>query len=272
MGIGQMFLCIGMWVGAFGMIMVLDRHRRVKKISTRKWYFSKSLVMGTISVIQSSLLMLSICGLGFYKLGTYFPLEWLMILFAGLIFIIIIQAIWYSFRDKSIASFIIVVFLILNICCGGGTFPAFMLNPLFMVLSYIMPFTYLIHAQGAIIYGLSAGVNIFSNWMMVLQSCGILLIFPIVFFLWGLFISRRREREIFYGSCNKKDVLHSLQLLHMDKKYLNIKGELDWKKLPKEIMPKVVELTLSNHPYEKKFKWFEKYRKEIEKDSLNVED
>jgi putative membrane protein len=56
-----------------------------------------------------------------------------------------------------------IIYLVLNIAAGGGTFPVFSQNFLFQAISYLMPFRYAIEAEGAAIYGLGAGVNITSN-------------------------------------------------------------------------------------------------------------
>jgi putative membrane protein len=35
-GIGELFLCVGMWVGAFGMVLIYDRKKRVADLKTGK--------------------------------------------------------------------------------------------------------------------------------------------------------------------------------------------------------------------------------------------
>jgi hypothetical protein len=62
----------------------------------------------------------------------------------------------------------------------------------------------MMHAQDAIIYGISTGSHVFENSMVVLQDVGILLIFVVLFGTLGLFMSRRRERELYYGTYNRK--------------------------------------------------------------------
>jgi hypothetical protein len=100
-------------------------------------------------------------------------------------------------------------------------------SPFFNFISYLVPFTYVIHAQGTIIYGIAANVNVASNSLYVLQMFGILLIYPIIFSLLGYFVSKRREREMNYGSCNRTYVYNALKELKIEKRYLNSKGKLD---------------------------------------------
>jgi putative membrane protein len=76
----------------------------------------------------------------------------------------------------------------------------------FRIISYVMPFTYAIHAQGAIVYGISSGVNLLSNSLYVLEKVGILLIYGLVFGLNGLYQAKHREREMLYGGCNRKKI------------------------------------------------------------------
>lgn len=269
-GIGELFLCVGMWVGAFGMVLIYDRKKRVPGLNGSKWYFSKWLVMATLSLIQSTIVMIAVGSLGLFGLGGAFMLDWLLIAFGGLIFTTIIQSLWFAFRDKSVGTFLMIVFLVLNIACGFGTFPAIIQFPLFHWLSYIMPFSYMMHAQGALIFNIAVGTNLLSQSFYILQCVGILLIYPAVFATLGCFNARRREREIYYGSSIKKDVLDSLKKLNIDKCYTNKKGELDWKKLPKKQMLDVINLTLINHPYEKKFNWFKKQKRFIEEDLSKI--
>jgi hypothetical protein len=48
-------------------------------------------------------------------------------------------------------------------------------------------------------------------------------------------------------------VFESLRKLKIEHKYLNNRGKLVWKKLPKHQMLDVINLSLMNHPYERKF-------------------
>jgi putative membrane protein len=75
--------------------------------------------------------------------------------------------------------------------------------PFFNYISYILPFTYMIHGQGAIVYGIATNTHVLQNSLFILQNIGILLIFPVIFYPIGLFMSHRRERELYYGTYRK---------------------------------------------------------------------
>jgi hypothetical protein len=61
-----------------------------------------------------------------------------------------------------------------------------------------------------------------------------------------------------------------LKKLNIDKQYVNEKGQLVWKKLPRKQMMDVINLTLTNHPYERKFNWFKKRKNFIEEDLSKI--
>jgi putative membrane protein len=185
-------------------------------------------------------------------------------MFCALIFIIIIQAIWFSFRDKAFASIIIVIFLILNLAAGGGTFPAILQNDFFHAISYILPFTYVIHGQSAIIYGIGTGTNAIENCLYVLKMCGVMLIFAAVFLTLGLCTCGYRLKEINYGTANKYKLAKVLMSLN-NKKYnefieTNRRGKkyANFKKLPNEQNKEIYEKTMELYPLEVKFKRFRK--------------
>jgi hypothetical protein len=62
----------------------------------------------------------------------------------------------------------------------------------------------MMHAQDAIIYGISTGAHVFENSMVVLENVGILLIYLVLFNALGTFMSYRRERELLFGTYNRK--------------------------------------------------------------------
>ncbi|MDR0340863.1 MAG: hypothetical protein LBH55_01145 [Mycoplasmataceae bacterium] len=272
-GVGQMFICIGLWVGAFAMTTGLDKHIRSRNISAKKWYASKTLLMWTIGIIQTTILMLAIGIIGWFGIGLSFLLEYIFMLFCSMIFILIIQGIWFSFRDKNISTITIITCLVLNICFGGGTFPAILQNPYLNWIAYIMPFTYAINGESAIIYGISANFNVTQNLVYLLQMCGILLIYAVIFYSIGCYNAKRRMREIYYGSSNKYKLGNALIALKLKKYVLKNKhGKYyaNWNALPKCKCEEIYIKTTTLHPMDKKFKWFNKY--EIAKDEIAIEE
>ncbi|MDR1234973.1 MAG: hypothetical protein LBJ97_02695 [Mycoplasmataceae bacterium] len=253
-GLGAFFICIGMCVGTLTQIMIYDKKKRVRRIRAPSWYRSKTLMMVSTTLIQGSILAFSIGCLGWFSIGSAFVYEWLFILFSGLIFISIIQALWFSFRYRALGFFCVVIFMVLNLAAGWGTFPPYAQFEIFNVISNILPFTYMMHAQDAIIYGISTGAHVFENSMVVLENVGILLIYLVLFNALGTFMSYRRERELLYGTYNRKHLGVVLKKLGYSKYCKTSKKGVtlvDWKKIPHEEMPKVKGLAQTLFPYEK---------------------
>ncbi|MDR0545701.1 MAG: ABC transporter permease [Mycoplasmataceae bacterium] len=268
-GVGELFICIGMWVGGYAIVLGLDRKKRAKGLSPYKWYVQKSIVMYMVSIIQSIILTVALGCLGFFGLGMACFWEWLLIAYGGLVFNTIVQSIWFAFRDQATSLFVMILFMILNVACGFGTFPAFMQFPFFHYLSYIMPFTWINHAQGTILYGLANPANYVGNVLYILMCVGILLLFVVLFYGLGLAQSRHRVREIYYGSWRASFVLESLKELGIEKQYTDNHGKLNWHLLPQRVMIDVVNTTLKNHPYYDHFKNYKKRDHFVEYDQYD---
>ncbi len=236
-GLGQFFLFISIWVGVLMLTFVLDRKRRgaaahpelLSKRDKKKgrkpnwwtrfkeamdWWWSKIVTMLIMVTIQVTILSLTIFGLGYHVLGSTFLLLYLQLLFSGYVFVFFIGALWFFFRDDVIGKFIAILFLIINLSSGWGTFPPIMQFPIFEVLSYIAPFTYSIKNIGAIVYGVGI---VGSNWpdaSFILGNCGISLIYLFIGLFLGFFGSMRLTKMQFYGSRNKKKL--AIAILEMN--------------------------------------------------------
>jgi uncharacterized phage infection (PIP) family protein YhgE len=84
---------------------------------------------------------------------------------------IIINSIWLLFRNKKISLFVTIIFLVLNIAAGGGTFSPMYQNSFFQFIAYIVPFTFAIKGQGAIIFGIGGDFNVLKNYLYVIEMC-----------------------------------------------------------------------------------------------------
>ncbi|WP_233485554.1 hypothetical protein [Spiroplasma sp. ChiS] len=94
-----------------------------------------------------------------------------------IIFTIIEHAIWFAPTDGDVGKYLIVIYLILNLTAGWGTFPAFMQATFFHFISFITPFKYVIHGMGNIIYGIGTGEGSLAQYQTeIIQNTGILLI------------------------------------------------------------------------------------------------
>ncbi len=127
--------------------------------------------------------MLSLLILWFGEIVQVYVWLWLWLLFLGSIFNIIICSIWLAVPDEILARFIAVVYLIINLSAGWGTFPSFMQGKFFDILLYITPFHYGLYNIGAIIYGLSSPITVgISEYQIkIIKNMVILFIWVIIF-------------------------------------------------------------------------------------------
>lgn len=259
-GLGQFFLCIGIWVGTLMQSFVYDRAKRVKTAKPWAWYLSKTTLMLVTAWIQTTILMLTVFALGWSVIGSSFGLMYLWMMFTATVFVIIQQALWFSVQDETVGKFLIIILLIINLSSGWGTFPPFMQAGFFNVISYIAPYTYSIHAQSVIIYSIAAsGVNR-ADSLYVLQNFGILSIWIVVFTLLGLLGAVLRNRDMLYGT-HKSKKLGKILLEENLEKYVDPKtNKAIWKELPKEEMESIAKKVKKRYPEEGQYKWFKKWK------------
>ncbi|WP_338969223.1 hypothetical protein [Spiroplasma endosymbiont of Labia minor] len=194
-------------------------------------------------------------------------LLWLWLLAIEMTFVVIISSLWFSLKDETVGKFIVVVYIVLNLASGWGTFPAFMQFGFFDFVSNIVPFTYALHGIGSIVYGIgSIDINS-ADTLYILMQWGILWIFFAVFISLGIGMSILRNREILFGSYKAKWIVDGLVALNMEKELAEFKlinNKYNWKALGndwnKDLYWKVREL----HPFERQFKWFKNKSKDSE--------
>ena len=203
-GLGQMFICIAIWVGIIFQTFLYKRDSDKKSINYKTNFWAKFLVFQYTSFIQNTILMLSLLMLGFSSIGASFGLFYLWILVVSFVFTSIIFGIWHLFKQADIGRFICVIFMILNLSAGWGTFPPILQNDFFYGLSYIMPFTYAMHGESTIIYGISiSGTNgiFIANLFLYLFY---LLIFAFFFLLIAFYLNKRYWLIKIYSTANIK--------------------------------------------------------------------
>ncbi|AHI53335.1 ABC transporter permease [Spiroplasma culicicola] len=264
-GLGQFFIAIGLYVGTLMQTFIYDRAKRTKDLNSAQYFFSKTLLMYFTGMIQVTLLVLVLALTGFNSIGFagMFSL-WLWLLFVDFIFVLIIQTLWFSFKDETVGKFLIVIYMVLNLAAGWGTFPSFMQFDFFYGASFITIFTYAIHAMGSIIYGIgSLGFNT-ADSLYILQQAGILLIFIGVFITIALFVARKRMKEMYFGTSNPKYVSEALLQLGLNEQLnsfrtqkTNQKYKYHWKNMKQfEFNQSIKNQVNQNHPFEGQFKWF----------------
>ncbi|WP_253301575.1 ABC transporter [Spiroplasma endosymbiont of Phyllotreta cruciferae] len=239
-GLGELFMLIGVWVGALTQTFVYDLKGRTKNTLSYQHYFSKLLLMLSTSWIQVTIMMLSLLILGFGQIGPTYALLWLWMLFLGSLFNVIICSIWLAIPDEMIGRFIAVIYLIINLSAGWGTFPSFMQNKFFDVLSYISPFRYGLHNIGTIIYGLSSptSIGIGEYQTEIVKNMGILFIWVIAFVIIGLVGTYYRFLKMKYGTIRVKTIYQAMNNIDNIKDYEKSISTLNYLTVEEQILIK----------------------------------
>jgi hypothetical protein len=253
-GLGEFFLLIGLYVGTLVHTFVFDRAKRGgAKITHSQWYFSKLTLMAVTGFVQVTLLVLLSAAAGWSRLGVDRLFElWGALLLIDFTFKVTIQSIWFCIKDETIGKFLCIIYMILNLSSGWGTFPSFMQYGFFHGVSYITEFTYSLHLMGIVIYG----GNYSGDWIYAIQQVGILIAFIAVFMAFGFGMSILRNREMHFGTYRKKHLVEGFKALgHTD--LANDFEAKGWKGIPNDVvMDDMVNYMRINHPFEKQFKRF----------------
>jgi hypothetical protein len=251
-GLGEFFLLIGLYVGTLMHTFVYDRAKRGgAKVKHSQWYLAKLTTMALTGAIQVTLLTLVLLPCGWYQLGVARMFElWGALLLIDFTFKVTIQAIWFSVKDETIGKFLCVIYMVINLSSGWGTFPSFMQFGFFNAISHVAEYTYALHIIGIVCYGGNYG----GDWAYALQNVGYLLVFIAVLFTFGFFMSILRNREMHYGTYRKRHLLEGFEALgHTDLKDDFVAH--GWKGIPNDVvMDDMVQYMRVHHPFEKQFK------------------
>lgn len=218
-GLGQFFLLIGLYVGSLLQSFIFDRAKRTKKATATSWYVGKWMLFATIALVQGTLVTWVTYAVGWHQLGVSTMVYiWLWLMFSVLIFMTIIQGIWFTIEDEAVGRFCCVIVLVLSLAAGGGTFPALSQFAFFHAISYVVPFTYVLKGLGAIVYGVSESGTTALTTNYIFTQLGILLIYFVLFMTLGLSVgSRLLMRQMNWGSPRGKIVVQAMENLGRDK-------------------------------------------------------
>ena len=200
-GVSPYFYSIAIWAGMLVAVFIFKnrRTRDQRKNNTFLNYFSKTLIWIGTSWIQVTLLWFFI--VLFWTVNSGFDARlffstYAYMLFLGMLFALIVQAISFSFRFAELGSLFVVILLITQLVSSSGTFPVEMQSKIFQWFSYIAPFTYSIATFREIMFHPSF-IHILSlQWPILL----FLLLVPI-----SVFINYRYDKKDYlkhkqYGS------------------------------------------------------------------------
>ena len=249
-GLGQLFICISIYMGFFVQTIVLSRKHYIKKISPTKKYFSKSFIMITIGIIQTLILFIALAIIGYSNLGINLLTLIAWIIFGDIVIGLIVQGIWFAIKDEIIAKWVILLVLVFSIVSSGGIYPPVMQNDFFQVINIINPFSYIINGSGYIIYGLAvSGTDpIYNN--IFLKDILALLIFAVIFVSIGYFNYIFKLKFNKLGTLSNKKIRQALYFTG-NKKLLKNK-KIKFYLLNSQLTPKIKQWIIDNYSKNKK--------------------
>jgi len=163
-GLGPFFIALGMWIGAIVVTFAVNSKINDKNLSPTKRYLTKFGVIAAIITLQATILLTTLIGLGYYKLGVdhWFALYG-SVVFGSIVFASITQFIRFTIPNKVFGVFITIIFLVLQIGASGGLFPNHIQNGFFQFINKIVPMTYMIKTSREAMYETNLH-NIFMNF------------------------------------------------------------------------------------------------------------
>ncbi|ATG97397.1 hypothetical protein [Mesoplasma lactucae] len=286
-GLGQFFLVIGLYIGCLLQTFIFDRAKRLSRAKWSNWYISKFMLFATVTFFQTTLEVWIAYAVGWHELGaTTMCYIWLMLLFADLVFITIVQSLWFLVEDEAIGRFCCVLVMVFSLTAGGGTFPAFSQFGFFNAISYVVPFTYVLRATGEIIYGVGDYGTTATSTKFILQQFGFLWIYIAIFFPIGLFVAAPAlMKDMDYGSRYGHEVSKGLEELGRTEELNNFRTvkwtsrtgkkhyKYNWKALPDGFNPDLYFKCHEMSDYEGSFKWWRRKEHDfVQKPNYSDED
>ncbi|WP_342268624.1 hypothetical protein [Spiroplasma endosymbiont of Aspidapion aeneum] len=227
LGIGLLFLVIGIYLGTFIQTFIYDRGKREKNTNAYQWYFSKTMVMATTSILQASLGLLGaiIAGWWILPISILFSL-WGVLILASIAFAMIIQLVWFFTKDEAIGRFIIVIILISNLASCGGVFPGFMQFKFFDLIGNLSIFHYVIDLERLLIFNISENgfTNKISNLFFLDLSVIVLMI--VLTAIAGILVSRKINRVIVFGTSKPKIIQAAIEEYNLPYNFVISKNEV----------------------------------------------
>ncbi|ATG97283.1 ABC transporter permease [Mesoplasma lactucae] len=288
-GLGGMFLMIGLFVGTTMLRGVIKRNKQYSKLNFANWYISKAMIFSTIGFFQVTFAVWIAYGTVWHNVmsPSTAGYVYLWTLACDLAIIAILQGMQYIFSSPLLGGIIGVLYLMFNIACGGGSYPAVMEYGFFRVIQYVMIFKYVFQGLDQLNFGFNivGPTSYGSNYM--LQMWGIIIIFFFLFHALGVLASKWRINQATYGSYLGQYVYLALMQMKQTKQANNFritkgvkkdgqeKYKYDWNALDGKFDLQRYLLTQEIVRQDKGFKWYLDKRKKLhleEQSEVNNDD
>lgn len=177
---------VGLWVGclAFCLMYPIAGYKG-KLTSGREWWASKAVILYPLGFMMVVLLLLILHS----KIG-FNPASMSKTFIVGISAVAAFMAIMFFFNLLlgKVGSFLMLVFMVLQLAGSAGTYPVEISGPLANVLHKWVPFTYSVDAFRAAIA---------ENGTSILPQCGVLIAISIIFTVMTLVLFEIRARKTF---------------------------------------------------------------------------
>ncbi|MEE0777168.1 MAG: YhgE/Pip domain-containing protein, partial [Bacillota bacterium] len=185
LGFAPFFLSLGLWIGALMIFFIIPPRPEAKlEANTRETVLGRLPLFFFVGTLQA--VAISAAALIIDITITNLPCFFLFSIFVSLVFVLIMQSLnlLFGIAGKALA----IVFLVLQLCSCGGTFPTDLIPSFFQKISPFMPFTYSVDGFRELISG--------GDMSVVLSDSLHLLIFAVIFLITSFIFNKVAQRKI----------------------------------------------------------------------------
>ncbi len=144
-GLAPLFICVGLWIGALSTTLMVTPKMHERNTSKVKTFFAKLSLIWIANILQETILLGALIGIGFYSLGTKLPLFFLTGYLVAMLFSTMVFSIRCAIPTKITGIILVTFFFVFQVTASGGLFPTYTQKGFFRVLHPLMPFTYSIN-------------------------------------------------------------------------------------------------------------------------------
>ncbi len=187
-GLAPLFICVGLWIGALSTTLMVTPKVHERNTSKVKNFFAKLSLIWIANILQETILMGALAGIGFHSLGSGLPLFFLTGYLVAMVFSTMVFSIRCMVPTKITGIILVTFFFVFQVTSSGGLFPTYTQKGFFQILHNFAPYTY---AIGMFRQTLTNTVPI--DWGMNFLT---LLLLSIPFLICGPLIYARRKNKL----------------------------------------------------------------------------
>ncbi|TCG11673.1 hypothetical protein C4B25_01005 [Mycoplasma todarodis] len=141
-GLAPLFICVGLWIGALSTTLMVTPKVHERGTSKVKNFFAKLSLIWIANIMQETILLGALVGIGFHSLGSGIPLFFITGYLVAMIFSTMVFSIRCMVPTKITGIILVTFFFVFQVTASGGLFPTYTQKGFFKVLHPIVPFTY----------------------------------------------------------------------------------------------------------------------------------